>query len=277
MEPAAPPAHLSPKGVSPTTALAVLLRPRNLAMWHFQSSAGSVCSPVKVCFLPLMEDRNARMESTNLCVALWALVDLWSEKQRKVSGVPLAQHGMAWHSQASAHQCPSLHRAQHDVQHHPFTGSSICEDLLWDYAQPQPGTGPCSLPAGQPPQPRWDSSVIPVTLAAALPYGLSQTQPGPSPGLGSTRTVGKFVHNRNSLQGARGCSSILSFPLLPRACQSHVLIHLPPFAPCLLPSLLLSKHAGPPAAWSLRRTPPGRQTVLHKAALGQDRKWAVLH
>ena len=35
------------------------------------------------------------MESTNLRVAFWALVDLWSEKQRKVLAVPLAQHRMA--------------------------------------------------------------------------------------------------------------------------------------------------------------------------------------
>lgn len=35
------------------------------------------------------------MERTNLCVAVRALVDLWSEKLRKVSAVPLARHGMA--------------------------------------------------------------------------------------------------------------------------------------------------------------------------------------
>lgn len=44
----------------------------------------------------------------------------------------------------------------------------------------QPGIGPRSLPAGQPPWPCWDPTVIPMTLAAALPYALSQTQPGPS-------------------------------------------------------------------------------------------------
>lgn len=86
---------LSPREVSPMTAPAMLLRPHSLAMWCFQPSEGSVCSPVKGCFLPLMEDRNARMESTNLCVALRALVYLWSEKQRKILAVPLAQHGMA--------------------------------------------------------------------------------------------------------------------------------------------------------------------------------------
>lgn len=58
------------------------------------------------------------MESTNLCVALRAMIDLWIEKQRKVLAAPLA-----WHSQASTHWCPSLHRARHDAQ-------------LWDYAQP---------------------------------------------------------------------------------------------------------------------------------------------
>lgn len=50
-----------------------------------------MCFLVKSCFLPLMEDRNTRMESTNLCVALWALVDLWSKKQTKFLAVPQAR------------------------------------------------------------------------------------------------------------------------------------------------------------------------------------------
>jgi len=119
----------------------------------------------------------------------------------------------------------------------------------------QLSTGPCSLPAGQPPRPHQNPSVILETLAAALPYALSQTQSGPSPGLGSTGTVGKFGHHRNSLRGARGHLPILSLPLLSSARQSHVLTHFPPFLPCSLPSLLLSTHAGPPTAWRQADSP----------------------
>lgn len=82
------------------------------------------------------------MESTNLCVALWAMIDLWHEKQRKVSDVALAQPGI----------CPSVSvpaKAQHDAQHHPFT---IYEDLLWNYGQPAD----------------WHWSLLPARRAATL-------------------------------------------------------------------------------------------------------------
>lgn len=78
-----------------------------LAMHHVQASTGAVCSLVKGCFLPLMKDRNSRMESTNLCVALRALVDLWIEKQRKVFGCAsnTAWHGASRHPPVGAHSC----------------------------------------------------------------------------------------------------------------------------------------------------------------------------
>lgn len=66
-------------------------------------------------------------------------------------------HSMAWRSQVSTHRCRSLHRAQHDDQHHPFTRSSICEDLLWDSAQPM----------------AWHWSLLPAGRAANL------ASPGP--------------------------------------------------------------------------------------------------
>lgn len=42
------------------------------------------------------------MKRTNLCVTLWALVDLGREKQRKVLSVSLAQ------DEVSTPQCPSM-------------------------------------------------------------------------------------------------------------------------------------------------------------------------
>lgn len=100
------------------------------------------------------------MERANLCVTLWALIDLWRKKRRKVLSVSLAQDNGA---QVSSHQCPSLQRAQHNAQHHPFVGSSICGDSLWAMPSQQPSTHPCSLQS-------CDHRVTPATLSAALLY-----------------------------------------------------------------------------------------------------------
>lgn len=165
-------------------------------------------------------------------------------------------HSMAWHSQVSTHRCPSLHRAQHDAQHHPFTRSSICEDLLWDSAQSM----------------AWHWSLLPAGRAAnlALPGPQCHSHdPGSSPSKHSLvpargwATPGQWAsldttETRSKVQG--GHLFILSFPLLPRACKSYVLIHLLPFALCLLPSLLLSKHASLPTGPSSTCLKAGRQS-----------------
>lgn len=45
----------------------------------------------------------------------------------------LAQDNVA---QMSIHQCPSMWRAQHSAQHHPFVRPSICGDSLWGQTHP---------------------------------------------------------------------------------------------------------------------------------------------
>ena len=94
--------------------------------------------PLKDGFLPLMEDRNARVESTNLCVAFWALVDLW-EKSR---GSPwlFLQHGTAaqlgfcpfpwWCPLSPLHQSAVSERTTAGVSPCSVpTASSFCQDI----------------------------------------------------------------------------------------------------------------------------------------------------
>lgn len=57
--------------------------------------------------------------------------------------------------------------------------------------------------------------------------------------------------------------SFLSFPLLPRACQSYVLICLLPFAPCSLAAAFQAAQSLNPSHIS------SRQAVFHKAASGK--------
>lgn len=140
------------------------------------------------------------------------------------------------YSWASAHSCSGAHC-------HPFT-------RVWHLRGPR--LVPIPAPCQQHP-----------ASAGSHPHCNTPTMPPPHTEQGCPAS-GCFGH----------CRRLLSSPLRMRGmliCPAPSLSQTVSIPCPLLPSLLLSKHAGLPVAQALML-----QTIPHGAASGQDRTWAML-